>query len=114
MTLKRISELIDAKIYNNLDGPYISPEYAYASDMMSDVLAFAIPECILITGLRSPQVVRTAEMKDISCIIFTRSKIPGEDIISLAESFNLCVMCTSLSSFETSGILYSHGIKGIR
>lgn len=36
-----------------------------AADLMSDVLAFARPDCVLLTGLTHPQVVRTAEIAGI-------------------------------------------------
>ena len=38
----------------------------YASDMMSDVLAQVKGHPLLLTGLCNPQVIRTAEMVDIS------------------------------------------------
>ena len=45
---------------------------ACGSDMMSDVLAFVKDQSVLLTGLVNPQVVRTAEMMDMHCIIFVR------------------------------------------
>ena len=47
---------------------------ACGSDMMSDVLAFVKDQSVLLTGLTNPQVVRTAEMMDMHCIIFVRGK----------------------------------------
>ena len=47
--------------------------------MMSDVLAFSKDHSILLTGLCNPQVIRTAEMLDIVCIIFVRGKRPDDD-----------------------------------
>ena len=53
-------------------------KYAFSSDMMSDVLAYADEHSASIAGLCNPQVVRgSAEMLDIVCIIFVRNKIPG-------------------------------------
>ena len=49
---------------------------ACGSDMMSDVLAFVKDQSVLLTGLVNPQVVRTAEMMDMHCIIFVRGKRP--------------------------------------
>ena len=51
---------------------------ACGSDMMSDVLAFVKDQSVLLTGLVNPQVVRTAEMMDMHCIIFVRGKRPDE------------------------------------
>ena len=58
---------------------------ACGSDMMSDVLAFVKDQSVLLTGLVNPQVVRTAEMMDMHCIIFVRGKRPDETVLSLAK-----------------------------
>ena len=47
-------------------------KYAFSSDMMSDVLAYADEHSALITGLCNPQVVEDGEMLDIVCIIFVK------------------------------------------
>lgn len=49
---------------------------ACGSDMMSDVLAFVKDQAVLLTGLCNPQVIRTAEMMDVICIVFVRGKKP--------------------------------------
>ena len=51
---------------------------ACGSDMMSDVLAFVKDQSVLLTGLVNPQVVRTAEMMDMHCIIFVRGRSHGK------------------------------------
>ena len=48
---------------------------ACGSDMMSDVLAFVKDQSVLLTGLVNPQVVRTAEMMDMHCIIFASARM---------------------------------------
>ena len=45
-----------------------------ASDLMSDVLRYDVAQGLLVTGLANPQVVRTAEMADISAILLVRGK----------------------------------------
>ena len=49
---------------------------AFASDMMSDVLAYGQGQSLLLTGLLNQQVIRTAEMLDMHCIIFVGAKPP--------------------------------------
>lgn len=51
---------------------------ACGSDMMSDVLAYVKDQAVLLTGLVNSQVIRTAEMMDMRCIVFVRSKKPNE------------------------------------
>ena len=47
---------------------------ACGSDMMSDVLAYVKEQAVLLTGLVNPQVVRTAEMMDMRCIVLSEAK----------------------------------------
>ncbi len=51
---------------------------ACGSDMMSDVLAYVKDQAVLLTGLNNPQVVRTADMMDMICIVFVRGKKPDD------------------------------------
>ena len=77
MKLKEIVSCIGAEILygqNLLDT--VGIEKAYASDLMSDVLAFAWPGTLLLTGLTNVQIVRTAQMMDIPAIVFVRGKRP--------------------------------------
>ena len=86
MLIREIKTLLDAQILSGEQMLDQDVAEAFASDMMSDVLAFANPHCILLTGLCNPQVIRTAEMLDVSCIVFVRGKRPDEDIIQMAHS----------------------------
>ena len=54
---------------------------ACGSDMMSDVLAFVKDQSVLLTGLMNPQVVRTAEMMDMHCIVFVRGKPVNQQVL---------------------------------
>ena len=74
---------------------------ACGSDMMSDVLAFVKDQSVLLTGLVNPQVVRTAEMMDMHCIIFVRGKRPDETVLA-----------TPYRMFTACGLLYENGLEG--
>ena len=80
--------------------------------MMSDVLAFVKEQAVLITGLCNPQVVRTAEMMDMRCIVFVRGKEPQKDIISLAEECGIAVLATKERMYVACGKLYANGLSG--
>ena len=84
MIVKDIIDILDGEIICEGD---LNTEIktACGSDMMSDVLAFVKDQSVLLTGLVNPQVVRTAEMMDMACIVFVRGKMPDQGIIDLAE-----------------------------
>lgn len=85
---------------------------ACCSDMMSDVLAYVKDQGVLLTGLVNPQVIRTANMMDMVCIVFIRNKAPNETMLELAREFDIVVMQSSLRAFEACGILYEGGLRG--
>ena len=112
MQIRKISELLNAEILcgnDHLDGVVNS---ACGCDMMSDVLAFVKDQAVLLTGLCNPQVVRTAEMMDMRCIVFVRGKIPPAEVIALAEEAGIVVMATSERMYAACGKLYAGGLTG--
>ena len=85
---------------------------ACGSDMMSDVLAYVKEQAVLLSGLVNPQVVRTAEMMDMKCIVFVRCKKPDPDMIELAVERDIVLLGTGLEMFTACGLLYKNGLKG--
>ena len=85
---------------------------ACGSDMMSDVLAFVKDQSVLITGLNNPQVVRTADMMDMICIVFVRGKRPDAGILALANERDMAILCTEHTMFTACGLLYEQGLRG--
>ena len=112
MKISEISELLEAKVLcceELLDHEVHS---ACGSDMMSDVLAYVKNQAVLLTGLVNPQVVRTAEMMDMHCIVFVRGKRPTLDMIEMAEDRDMVMLCTELEMFTSCGRLYEKGLRG--
>ena len=66
---------------------------------------------VLITGLINPQVIRTANMMDMICIVFVRGKKPTEEMVELAEECGIAVMTSSHRAYEACGILWSNGLS---
>ena len=112
MTIGEMKKLLDADMLFGEELLDLDAEFVFSSDMMSDVLAFADQCSVLITGLCNPQVVRTAEMLDIACIVFVRGKMPDENIIALARGKGMAILATKHFMFTTCGILYEHGLRG--
>ena len=111
MKISEIKELLDAELLVGDNMLTNDVSYAFCSDMMSDVLAYVKEQGVLITGLVNPQVIRTANMMDMVCIVFARGKTPTEEMIELAKECGVAVMCTDKRAFETCGLLYSAGLE---
>lgn len=111
MRVREIVEILDADVLaQEAKVDTTEVKSAFASDMMSDVLAFVNDQGLLLSGLVNPQVVRTAEMMDIPCIVFVRGKKPDKSIIDLAEGKGMILLSTPLRMYEACGKLYQKGL----
>lgn len=112
MKVNDIKEILGAEVICRADLLETPVNAACGSDMMSDVLAFVKEQAVLLTGLVNPQVVRTAEMMDMHCIVFVRGKRPDLNMIEMAEDRDMIMLCTDLEMFTSCGKLYSAGLRG--
>jgi predicted transcriptional regulator len=113
MTINEISKIIDGKVICCEEKLSTYVEFAFSSDLMSDVLTIEKENLVLITGLANLQTIRTSEMSDITCIIFARDKKIGKEMISLAQENGMILIESPHSVFHISGELYKAGIKSI-
>lgn len=112
MKISNIKDLLDAEVLCGSENLETDIHSACGSDMMSDVLAYVKDQAVLLTGLVNAQVIRTAEMMDMKCIVFVRSKRPSQDMLDLAEESGMVILTTPRRMFDACGILYSNGLKG--
>ena len=112
MKISELQELLGANVLcceENLEKEVYS---AFGCDLMSDVLACVTDQAVLLTGLVNPQVIRTAEMMDMVCVVFVRSKEPSEEMLELAKEMDIVVMSTEKRLYDSCGILYAGGLVG--
>ena len=112
MKISTIKEILNARV---LCGEEMLEEHvqsACGSDMMSDVLAFVKEQAVLLTGLINLQVVRTAEMMDMKCIVFVRGKNPPESVVELAKESGIAMLVTDERMYVACGKLYEKGLHG--
>ena len=114
MTIREVMEIVEGRVLvgeDRLDEPV---DTACGSDLMSDVLAFVKEKTVLITGLINPHVVRTSEMLDIICIIFSRGKMPSDEILEMADEIGITVIASPMTTYTACGELYIHGLPGTK
>lgn len=112
MKISEIKSILNAELICGEEFIENEVHTACGSDMMSDVLAYVKEQAVLLSGLVNPQVVRTAEMMDMKCIVFVRGKQPDEDMIELAVERDIVLLGTKLEMFTACGLLYKSGLKG--
>ncbi|MBN1137258.1 MAG: hypothetical protein JXM73_11780 [Anaerolineae bacterium] len=121
MDLKTVLEVLEGKVFSpslrlspgaDLDLYKLEFSCGGAADLMSDVLAFARPDSLLLTGLTHPQVVRTAEMAGILALVFVRGKHPPSETAALAAEVGIPLLGTRYKMYEACGRLYAAGLPG--
>lgn len=112
MLLSDVQQILKADVLTGNERLESEVVVGCGSDLMSDVLAFAKEKAVLVTGILNPQVIRTAEMVDMKCVVFARGKTPTEEIINLAKEKKIVVMKTKYSLFQACGLLYTGGLRG--
>ncbi len=110
MKIVTIKELLNAEVLCGEESLGNHVYSACGSDMMSDVLAYVKDQAVLLTGLVNAQVIRTAEMMDMVCIVFVRSKRPTPDMIQLAKDCGIVMLSTEMRMYEACGKLYTNGL----
>lgn len=106
------------KIQNALGAKALTPRreadclYGCGCDLMSDVLAFSKQKMVLLTGLTNIHVIRTCQMLDVVAVVFVRGKLPGQDVIDMANSAGIALFTTPDTLYEACGKLYELGLPG--
>ena len=112
MLLSEVRTILNAEVLcgeDLLDTEVLS---ACGSDFMSDVLAYVKNQAVLLTGLVNPQVIRTADMMDMKCIVFVRGKIPPKEVVDLACAAGIVVLACDERMYVACGKLYVNGLAG--
>ncbi|MCX6258127.1 MAG: DRTGG domain-containing protein [Bacteroidia bacterium] len=98
--IEKIRQSLNATVIvgNNIAGIYVTG--IFASDLMSDVLAYGKSGEMLITGLNNVQAAISAYMAEFKGIIFIRNKIPDEDVTSFAREKGMIILSTDADMYE--------------
>ena len=113
MKLEELVQIIDGKIMTPGVPMNRVIKGGCGADLMSDVLASIQPNAVLLTGLCTPQVVRTAMMADVAAIVFVRGKMPQPETISLAEEESIPLIQAPYGMFELCGRLFKYGLPSL-
>ena len=112
MKISKVQSLLNAHVLCGEEHLETEVHSACGSDMMSDVLAYVKNQAVLLTGLVNPQVIKTAEMMDMRCIVFVRNKKPSPQMLEMADDVGITLLATAETLFTACGVLYDNGLRG--
>ena len=113
MKIKDIVNILNAKLIAGEGKLDVEIETAGASDMISDILLMAKPGMMILTGLNSPQIIRSASMLDVKAVVVVRGKEPLPKMVEMANQYGVILMKTKFGMYKSCGLLYNSGIKGL-
>ena len=108
-----IRDALGAAVIEGDDRLTTQIEHVYASDLMSDVLAFGKPNSILLTGLATHQAIISAHMAEFKGVVFVRGKKPKDGAGQLARESHIVLMTTDFDTYDAC-IRIESSIKGER
>lgn len=87
-------------------------EKAYASDLLSDVLAHAPAGGVLLTIQVHMNVVAVAVHAGLCAVIFASGMKPPEEVRAKAVEEGVALFSSSDTTFDAAGKLYAMGLRG--
>ena len=113
MKLSEVVEVLDAKVLNGANHLDREIGTCGASDLMSDILAALSEDCLLLTGLTTVQVIRTAMVAGVGAVVFVRGKMPPQDVIDMAKAQGIPLISSPYSMFVSCGRLHAFNLTGL-
>lgn len=106
MRLTDLARALGAAIAVPGRDPQRELRWVYAGDRISDLLAAAADDVLLVSNIKSPQLFRMANLLDIPAICLLDGTVPGPTFIREAEQSGAVVLVSPYGMFETCGRLY--------
>ena len=100
MQIRTIKEALEASVIAGEDKLETVVEHVYASDLMSDVLAFGRPNSILFTVLATQQAVISAHMAEFKAVVFLRGKKSKDGSHKFAQDNNMALLSTRFDMYD--------------
>ncbi len=100
MEIRIVRDALDASVIEGDDRLDTVIEHVYASDLMSDVLAFGKPNSILLTGLATQQAVISAHMAEFKGVVFIRGKKAKDGSAKFARDNHMVLLSTDFDMYD--------------
>jgi predicted transcriptional regulator len=113
MKIAEIKDILDAKVLYGEDQLDNMVTAGGAADLMEDVLAAAAKGCVLLTGVSTDHVVRTAEIVGVAAIVIVRGKEPPKAFVEMVKTYKIPLLLSKYSLFVACGRLYMNGVRGL-
>lgn len=105
MTLAEVTEKVGGAIV--VDKPGAEVDFAYASDLLSDVMGHCGDESVLITIQNHLNTIAVCTLAGIEIIVICHDRPVPDDMAEAAKREDVAIVTTRMSQFEASVALSS-------
>ena len=100
MTIAEVVEKVNGKIA--VDKPGAEVNFAYASDLLSDVMGHCGDESVLITIQNHLNTIAVCTLAGIEIIVICHNRPVPDDMAEAAKREEVAIVTTPMSQFEAS------------
>ncbi len=112
MILQEIVAQLNLKcLTDDRDFGQLQPESAYASDLLSCVMAGARHHGVWVTLQAHSNIVAVAALLELSGVIITEGNVPGQDTLDKANEEEVNLFLTDKPTFWVAGKLWEMGLR---
>jgi hypothetical protein len=105
MTIQEISRRIDARLQRGSENTSKEAARFFSSDTMSELIAHAAPDTLLVTRLNNFQLVRVAELMDVPGICLVNGATPAPELLTLAGASATAILVSPHDPARTAALL---------
>jgi predicted transcriptional regulator len=111
--LSEIREILRADVIVGEDSMDKTIQAGAGSDLMSDLLRGPKDGVVVLSGLNTLQVIRTAVIAGVAAVVLVRGKRPEPEMIAQARLHDLPLLSTPFTMFTACGRLSRQGLRGV-
>lgn len=99
MTVNEMSLAISARVLALADSER-QINGVYIGDLLSWVMGRASADNVWITIMSNANIIAVASLIDVSCIILAEGVVPGDEVIELARTKGINLLCSEKTAYE--------------
>ncbi|MBK6285551.1 MAG: serine kinase [Draconibacterium sp.] len=106
MKVVELAEKFGLEIFSGNVGLQKEISGGYVSDLLSDVMGFALENQVWITLQTHQNVIAIASLKDLAAVIIVKGLQPDPETVKHSEEEGIPLLGTDMETFEIAGKIY--------
>jgi hypothetical protein len=102
MSIEELAKRIHARVYNLPIPSDRAVSRFHAADTMSDLIAHAAADTLLVTSLNNSQLIRIADLMDVPGICLVAGAVPATDFLAHASAAGTAIIVAPGDIADTS------------